>query len=185
MHRRISTLLSSAVCVAVLFFAGAPAAADAPRTIPECELLPMGSAPAGELLRARGQVLWVEFWASWCGSCAESFPFLDRLERELGGQGLRVLGINVDEEPDDARAFLARHAVGFAQAADPSGHCPRRFGVEAMPAGYLVDREGVVRYVHRGFRSRDAAPLRERVEALLAEKAAPTMAAGVAAGPRP
>jgi thiol-disulfide isomerase/thioredoxin len=122
-----------------------------------------------ELEQFRGAVLWVDFWASWCGSCAESFPFLDDLDREFRARGLVVLGVNLDEVPEDARDFLARHPVGFTQAADPSWQCPRTFGLRGMPVAYLIDRHGSVRHVEQGFRAGEAPRLRSLVEALLAE----------------
>jgi len=171
MHRRTLLPFAPAALVAVTaaLLAGGVATAELPSRVPECELQPLGDEPAADLLRTRGEVMIVDFWASWCVSCAEALPFLDRLERELGDRGLRVVGINVDEERADALAFIARHPVGFALAADPSGSCPRRFGVEAMPAAYLVDRAGRIRHVQRGFRSGEASKLREQVLALLAE----------------
>jgi thiol-disulfide isomerase/thioredoxin len=138
-------------------------------SIPECALAPLGDAPPPELARLRGEVLWIDFWASWCGPCAGSIPFLNALDAELGARGLRILGVNLDEDPRDAAEFLESHPARFALAADPTGECPRRFGVDAMPSAYLVDRRGVVRHVQRGFRARDTAALRRLVEALLAE----------------
>ncbi len=147
----------------------ATAATAGERQAPDCSLRAVDDSRRWELREMRGRVVWVDFWASWCGSCAEAVPFLNDLEREFGAQGFAVLGINLDEEPRDALEFLARHPADFAQAADADGLCPRSFGVETMPAAYLIDRRGVIRHVHAGFRPGEAAGLRARVAELVAE----------------
>jgi thioredoxin-like negative regulator of GroEL len=83
-----------------------------------------------------------------------------------------VVGVNVDEEDGAAEAFLASHPAGFAVAMDASKSCAQAFGVEAMPSSYLVDGQGVVRYVHHGFRPGEAEQVRALVEKLLADPAA-------------
>jgi thiol-disulfide isomerase/thioredoxin len=148
-------------------------APSAPSVVPGCDARSLTGSGSYDPRQFHGDVVWVDFWASWCGSCAESFPFLEDLQRQLGGRGLRVLAISVDERVRDARAFLARHPVGFALAADPGGKCAGRFGVRALPAAFLVDRQGNVRHVQAGFRADQAPALRGRVEALLAETAEP------------
>jgi thiol-disulfide isomerase/thioredoxin len=159
---------SISLCAALALGLAGSAPADGPPA-PNCSLRSLDDSTRRELDEFRGEVVWVDFWASWCGSCVESFAFLDDLDRALRVHGLRVVGINVDETREDAHRFLAEHPVEFAQLADASGACPREFGVEGMPAAYLIDRAGVIRYAQRGFRAGDAAALRERVEQLLAE----------------
>jgi len=157
------------VLCAVLVFAPPARGVEPGVPAPECSFPATGGAPPTELSGFRGHVVWVDFWASWCDPCVASIPFLNQLDQDLHERGLRVLGVNLDERPAAAAEFLAQHPVRFLQVADPEGHCPQRFGVDAMPSSYLVDRRGVVRHVHRGFRAGDAATLRRRVEALLAE----------------
>ena len=137
--------------------------------IPGCELASLTDGGRYDPRQYRGQVLWLDFWASWCTPCAEVFPFLEDLQRDLGPRGLRVLAVGVDEDPRDARVFLARHPVNFAVAFDPAGMCARRVGLEGMPSFYLIDAEGIVRVVHHGFRAGEAQELRKLVETLLAE----------------
>jgi peroxiredoxin len=161
--------VSLAGAVALAYSAHA-SAVEPGQPAPNCALGAVAGAERYELAQFQGTVLWLDFWASWCVKCAEAFAFLDDLDREFRAQGFQVLGVNLDEEPQDALSFLAKHPVGFAQAADPDGVCPRRFGVEAMPAAYLVDRRGFVRHVHLGFRAGEAARLRSLVQALIAEE---------------
>jgi peroxiredoxin len=162
--------ISRACCAIATLACSACAWSVAPGSaVPDCILTDIGGASSHDLREFRGKVLYVDFWASWCTSCAKSFPFLNALDHDLRARGLQVLGINLDERPQDARAFLAGHPADFALAADHQGTCPRRFGVTAMPSTYLVDRQGTVRHVHLGFHAADADALRVRVESLLAE----------------
>lgn len=167
--RRIIAL----ICTALVFaLPSIVHGTDAARAAPNCTLTPIRDSGRYDLRRFHGQVLYVDFWASWCGPCARSFPFMNELEREFRDRGLQVLGINLDEKIEDARDFLAKHPVGFTVAVDADGQCPRDFGVQGMPTSYLVDRQGVIRHVHLGFRPGEAEKLRARVEQLLAENLA-------------
>jgi thiol-disulfide isomerase/thioredoxin len=139
---------------------------------PNCALTSIEDKQRYNMAQFRGRVLYVDFWASWCGPCAQSFPFMNGLDREFRDQGLQVLGINVDEKPRDALTFLVKHPAGFHIAADSTGQCPKAFGVKAMPSSYLIDRNGVIRHVHLGFRPGQANQLRDKVLQLLAEKPA-------------
>lgn len=145
---------------------------ESPRPAPNCALSALRDAEHYEVRQFRGEVLWLDFWASWCAPCAEALPFLDDLQKEFGARGLVVLAVNLDEEPAAAEAFLDRHPVGLRLGADPAGTCPRLFGVEAMPAAYLIDRRGFIRGVHLGFRAGEVTGLRAQVQALLDEEGA-------------
>jgi thiol-disulfide isomerase/thioredoxin len=168
--RRHGVLVGAALGLCLL---GNRAAEQIGRFAPSCALTSGGGAQPIALAPDRGKVLWIDFWASWCPSCAQSFPFLIALDRDFRARGLEVVAVNLDEEPEAAQAFLAQHAARFEQAADPSGRCPRDFGVETLPSSYLVDRRGVIRHVHRGFREGESEKLRKLVESLLAEAAPP------------
>jgi len=117
----------------------------------------------------RGKVIYLDFWASWCGPCAQALPALDKLRQEFGADDFQVVAVNVDREPKLAQAFLKKRPVGYPSAIDPKGALPARFGVESMPTSFLIDRNGVVRHVQRGFRNGDVAPLREQIQELVAE----------------
>jgi len=115
----------------------------------------------------RGKVVFLDFWASWCGPCLTSIPLLDQLRAEFSDQGFAVVGINVDRDPQAARKFLKRKPVSYPSASDPEGRIPESFEVGTMPTSFLIDRNGVVHYVHQGFHRNDIAELRERIAALL------------------
>jgi thiol-disulfide isomerase/thioredoxin len=117
----------------------------------------------------RGQVVYVDFWASWCVPCRLSMPALDALYRENRARGFTVVGVNKDVSGEDAGRFLKRVPVTFPLVHDANDAAARAFDVKAMPSGYLVDRRGVVRKVHRGFTTDTAAELAREIEALLKE----------------
>jgi peroxiredoxin len=117
----------------------------------------------------RGKVVLIDFWASWCPPCLKSFPKYDALRNELGTKDFEIVAINVDENTDDARSFLAKHPVGFPIAKDPKGVLPGVFGVKAMPTSYLIDQNGVVKYVHAAFKEGDIEKLKAEIQKLIAK----------------
>jgi thiol-disulfide isomerase/thioredoxin len=122
------------------------------------------------LASLQGQVVYVDFWASWCGPCRISFPLLNDMRNQLHEQGFEVLAVNVDEFEKDALAFLEELPVDYAVVRDSEGVSPASFGVLGMPTGFLIDREGRIREVHQGFRKSDADRIREAATSLLAER---------------
>jgi cytochrome c biogenesis protein CcmG, thiol:disulfide interchange protein DsbE len=115
----------------------------------------------------RGQVLVLDFWASWCSPCRRSMPELDAIATDLGPRGLAVLGVNREpREPDEAAAALAKIGVKFPSVIDDRGYGDR-LGLTTLPSSYVVDRQGTVRHFHMGYV--EPAVVRAEVEALLAE----------------
>ncbi len=115
-----------------------------------------------------GKVLYLDFWASWCGPCRISLPTMDKLYREFNDQGFEVVAVNVDKNLNDAKRFLKQHPVSYYLVTD-DGSLPRRYGVKGMPTAYLIDRQGRVRRIHEGFRPGDEQSLRLQIEYLLNE----------------
>ncbi|HLF97203.1 MAG TPA: TlpA disulfide reductase family protein [Methylococcaceae bacterium] len=164
---------ATAVCAALaLAFHSSVQGIETGRSVPNCRLAPLGAEQEQELHQYLGKVLYVDFWASWCGPCAQSFPFMNDLAGDLQSGGLQILAVNLDENREDAQAFLAQRPANFTILADAGGKCAQDFGVQAMPSSYLVDRQGVVRHVHMGFRSGEAQEFRALVEELLATPSA-------------
>jgi len=138
---------------------------------PDVDLPVLSAADPGRvsLSALRGKVVYLDFWASWCGPCRISFPQLEALRDELGGRGFEVLAVGVDASEADARAFLAELPVSYPVVLDSEGSTPARYGILGMPTGYLIDREGVVRLVHQGYRRSDGEQLRAAIIDLLGE----------------
>ena len=136
---------------------------------------PALSAPSNQggmlsLQQFRGQPVYVDFWASWCAPCQAAIPALDAIYQRYRAQGLVVLGVNVDSERRDAQRLLDRLKPSFPVLFDPEGKWPETFGLKDMPSSYLIDGNGVVRYIHAGFREGDAAKIEAVIKAVLGEK---------------
>ena len=114
------------------------------------------------LASAAGKVAIVDFWATWCEPCKDSFPHYQRLADKYGDK-LVVMGISVDEEPDGIAAFAKETRVSFLLAWDDGQVVSKKYEPPTMPTSYVVDSAGVVRYVHPGFK----AGAEEEIEAQL------------------
>ncbi len=116
----------------------------------------------------RGKIVYLDFWASWCGPCKKSFPWMNDIQARYGAKGLRVIGLNVDQKPADAAAFLAQVAAKFDIAFDAGGQAPRAYGVKGMPTSILIGPDGRVLAVHTGFRDDQRDELERKIVAALA-----------------
>ena len=128
---------------------------------------------AGETLaleRLRGQVVYVDFWASWCGPCRRSFPWMNEMNRKYAAKGLAIVAINVDKKRADAERFLAQIPAEFTVVFDAPGAVPAAYAVKGMPSSYLIDANGRVVVVEQGFRDESRAVLEEKIRALLATR---------------
>lgn len=117
----------------------------------------------------RGQVVLINFWASWCGPCRQEMPLLDRLHQRYVDTGFAVLGINVEGEEAPARELIDRIPVTFPVLIDEGQLVSELYKLEAMPSTVVVDRDGVVRYIHRGYKPGDEAKYVEVVKELIRE----------------
>lgn len=150
--------------VAVFFAASASA-----NPAPDCRLSRYQDGTPLNIAGFKGKVTYVDFWASWCGPCLQSFPFMAETYKEFKPKGFELIAVNLDEEREAADAFLAKQHADFTIASDPAGDCPRQYDVQAMPSSFLIDRKGNIRHVHLGFREKDKAEIRAQIEALLSE----------------
>jgi len=122
---------------------------------------------AVKLEQYKGKLVYVDFWASWCGPCRQSFPWMNEMQARYGAQGLQVVGVNVDAKSEDARNFLAATPARFAIAFDPNGATPRSYGIKGMPSSVLIGPDGKVLYEHSGFRAADRDTLESRIKTAL------------------
>jgi len=170
MRNSLPRLLS----VFVMFAACASLHAAAVETVvgkpaPAFELPVFGSESRHVSLESlRGKVVLLDFWASWCGPCRQSFPLYEKLRSELPAQDFTLLAINLDEMADGPAAFLYEHPVGYTSLADPAGDVARKFGLIGMPTSFVIDRDGVVRSRHTGFKPQDIDAVRGEIRELIA-----------------
>jgi peroxiredoxin len=101
----------------------------------------------------RGQVVLVNFWASWCGPCRQEMPALNALQKKYEKLGFTVMGVNLDQNPDDAQKVLRDIPVDFPILYDNENVVSESYDVDAMPTTVLIDRDGNMRYLHRGYKA--------------------------------
>lgn len=101
-----------------------------------------------------GKPVYMDFWASWCVPCAQSFPWLNSVQARFGDE-VHVVGVNVDAHKKDAARFLQRFPATFALAYDPDGTLAQRYGLQGMPSAVLLSPDGTVLWQHSGFRAAD------------------------------
>lgn len=116
-----------------------------------------------------GKVVVVDFWASWCAPCLRSFPWMNELQQRYAGQGLVIIAVNMDQDRRLADAFLTKMPATFRVEYDAAGTIARRFGVETMPASFLIDRRGQLRVRHTGFRDAQRVEREQQILQLLKE----------------
>ena len=136
---------------AFAILAGTASSAIAPATTaPDFTLHAMGG-PNLRLKEQRGRVVMVNFWATWCGPCRQEMPHLNRLYEKYRGAGFVLLGVNVDEDVAKAADVAAKLGVTFPVLLDTEKAVSKLYDVSTMPSTMIIDRDGKVRYVHRGY----------------------------------
>lgn len=160
-------LLALAGSLVLLACALPAAAVEVGEPAPNFEATPLDGVKPLSLADFRGKVVYLDFWASWCAPCAVALPIVDSFRDEFSADEFQVLAVNVDSDPKKARTFLKRRPVGYPSVSDPKGALPQKFGVETMPTSFLIDREGVIRVVHRGFKKDDSDALRSEIRRLV------------------
>ncbi|MBU6258342.1 MAG: TlpA family protein disulfide reductase [Burkholderiales bacterium] len=124
-----------------------------------------------ELAQARGRLVYLDFWASWCAPCKRSFPWMNELQRRYAAQGLQIIAVNVDAHAEDAYRFLRAMPAQFTVAFDERGDTPRDYRIQGMPTSMLISPQGRVLYVQRGFHVEDEASMENRIRTALAQGA--------------
>jgi peroxiredoxin len=121
------------------------------------------------LSELRGQVVLVNFWASWCSPCRQELPLLNKIYAQYRAAGFMLLAVNVDDSRKDAEAMLKRLNLRFPTLFDGNKSVAKLYGVDTMPATLVIDRDGRVRYVHRGYYDGYERKYEQQVRELLKE----------------
>lgn len=122
------------------------------------------------LASLKGQVIYVDFWASWCGPCRKSFPWLNEMQANYGPQGLTVLSVNVDAKKSFALEFLEEFPANFDVIYDPKGKVARSYDLRGMPSSFIVDRQGTVVATHVGFNEQKKHQYETEIKNLLKQR---------------
>ncbi|HEX9275294.1 MAG TPA: TlpA disulfide reductase family protein [Casimicrobiaceae bacterium] len=166
--RRLIAQSSLALGVWAMSPAAWPAVAGDPA--PECAASTFDNARTIRVADYKGKVVYLDFWASWCPPCRESFPFMNELQRELGEKGLQIMAVSVDKVAADAQRFLARYPPQFTVALDTTWTCASAYLLPGMPTSFVIDKRGLIRDVHIGFRDKDKVEIRRQILELLDER---------------
>ena len=122
----------------------------------------------GSLPDLHGKVVLVDFFASWCGPCNESFPIMEELHKKYSGKGLIVVAINLDKNKEDMAEFLKTHPASFVIVRDAANKLVKQVKIPTMPSSFLIDQNGKIHAFHRGFRGEETRKqYTEEIEALL------------------
>jgi peroxiredoxin len=155
--------------VALAAFVGVALPAVTPSTqAPDFTLRTIGG-PNLRLHEQRGQVVLVNFWATWCGPCRQEIPHLNTLYDKYRASGFVLLGVNIDDNPKAAADLAGKLGVKFPVLLDTDKAVSKRYDMSAMPATVVIDRDGKVRHIHRGYRDGYELTYDQQVRALLKE----------------
>jgi peroxiredoxin len=164
LHTR-RTLLGTALALC----AGAAMPAVAPSALAPDFTLRTMDGPNLRLQEQRGRVVLVNFWATWCGPCRQEMPHLNRLYEKYRSSGFVLLGVNIDEDSRVATEVAAKLALKFPVLLDTDKKVSRLYDMSAMPATVLIDRDGRVRFLHRGYRDGVEKTYEQQIRDLLKE----------------
>ena len=148
--------------------AAAPAALTPAAKAPDFALRSLDG-PNLRLQEQRGRVVMVNFWATWCGPCRIEMPHLERLYDKYRASGFQLLGINIDEDPRQAAALATKLGLRFPVLLDTEKKVSKLYDLSTMPSTVLIDRDGRVRYIHRGYRDGYEETYEKQIRELLKE----------------
>lgn len=163
---RLRHLPLALLCAA--FAAGPALAVDVGQPAPALNL-PAATGRTLAVPDGRARLTYVDFWASWCGPCRQSFPWLNQMQARYGAKGLRVVGVNLDTTTADAERFLKDVPASFEIAFDPKGASGRAYALKGMPSSVLLGPDGKVIATHQGFRAGDEEQLENLIKTHLSQ----------------
>ncbi len=121
------------------------------------------------LAEQRGQVVMLNFWASWCGPCREEMPLLDKLSVKYGKMGVVLLGINTDQDIAEAKKVLEKVKVTYPILFDPDSKLSTLYNVDSMPYSVFIDKKGQIRHIHKGYVLGDEEKYTKQLKELISE----------------
>jgi cytochrome c biogenesis protein CcmG, thiol:disulfide interchange protein DsbE len=168
LRSRLKASLTASLIALSTCLAAVASAADVGTKAPDFELATQdGKLKLSDL---RGHYVYLDFWASWCGPCKQSFPWMNGLHDKYSGKGLKVLGISVDKKIEEAKQFLKEVPAKFAVAFDDSGTTPKAYSVKGMPTSLLISPDGTVLFVHQSFKDSDKQDLETKIKNAMEKK---------------
>lgn len=155
---------------ALLSLSPSPAsAASESETPPNFRLTTVDGKPV-QLSDFKGKVVYLDFWASWCGPCKHTLPWMQRLQQRYRADGLEVVAVNLDPSPADAQPLLTSVRPTFTVLYDPAGSAASDYQVPTMPTSFLIGRDGRIAAVHSGFADEDESVIEREVARLVGSK---------------
>lgn len=115
----------------------------------------------------KDKVVFVDFWASWCGPCKEEMPILEKLRKRYGKDGLVIVGVSVDNNAEKAAEFAKKMGVKFFIIHDEGHKIAERYKPAKMPTSFIIDKKGNIAFVHEGFQKSDAKKMEKEIRSLL------------------
>jgi peroxiredoxin len=167
MHSSKAKFLTRCAMMAIVA-ASAAFAGDAGGPAPAFTLSELDGSQ-GALAQYKGQVVMVNFWATWCGPCQQEMPLLDQMYKKYKPAGFTLIGVNVDKEAPPVKELLARKPVSFPVMLDPANQVSKAYHVDEMPSSVIIDRKGEIRYIHRGYKPGDENDYQDRIRQLIRE----------------
>ncbi len=119
------------------------------------------------LSQYKGEIVYVDFWASWCIPCRKSFPWMNRMQVKYEKEGFKIIAITLDSNASATENFLKKTPALFTVAYDREGDVADNYNVQVMPTSYLIGRDGKILMTHKGFRSKHEAALEEEIKKAL------------------
>jgi peroxiredoxin len=154
--------------IAAFVLTGSVFAADANGPAPAFTLASLAG-PQAALSQYKGQVVMVNFWATWCGPCQQEMPLLDQMYKKYKPMGFTLIGISVDKTEAPVKDLMTRKPVSFPVLLDPANQVSKAYHVDEMPSSVIIDRKGEIRYIHRGYRPGDENEYQDRIRQLIKE----------------
>jgi peroxiredoxin len=164
---RFATRVGAASAVTIALLLALPVSAVTPA--PDFTL-PARAGGEVSLAGQRGQVVLINFWATWCGPCRQEMPLLDQIYQRYKGLGFTLLAVNVEEDSAGAEAWLKETPVSFPVLFDRANAVSKQYDVTAMPSTVILDRKGNIRFVHYGYKPGTENEYQDQIRQLIREK---------------